>query len=63
MLHDRLSCGSLNAIDSDTWSKNKSMMCAARTATDTDSFATKGKKCLTRALLETEWRVFGNSED
>ena len=37
ILHDGLSSGSLNATDSDAWSKKKVMTHPTRAATDTNS--------------------------
>ena len=63
MIHDALSCGLTSIADADAWSKNKSMTHAKRFHVDTDAFTTSGKTCLTRKLLEIEWRFFGNTED
>ena len=63
MLRDGLSCGQLNAVDTDAWNKNKSMTCAKISDVITDNFTTAGNPCLTRSLLETEQRFFGSSEE
>ena len=60
---DRLSSRSLEEIDVDTWSKNKLLMRPKRIDSDSDDFTVSGKNCLTRALLQTERRLFGNAEE
>ena len=63
LLHDRFSSGSLNGIDVDACSKNKTMTHPKRTATDENSLTIAGKRFLNRALLEKERKFFGSIED
>ena len=58
MLHDGLSCGPMNVIDTDAWSKSKYMTHRKIFHIDTETFIATGKPYLTRALLETEWSFF-----
>ena len=60
IIHDSFSRVSLQIIDGETWSKNKSLMHPSRIDTNTNDFTIIGKTCLTRELLETEPRFFNN---
>ena len=61
--HGSLSSRSLEAIYSETWSKNKSLMRLKIIDFDADDFTISKKPFLTRALLDTECRIFGNAEE
>ena len=50
IIHGGLSIGSLEVIDVETWSKNKSLMHPKRIDSDADDFTIAGKTCLSRAL-------------
>ena len=62
VLHDEFSSGSLNKIDTCSWSKNKTMLHPTRTTVDTHFYTVAGKICLSEELIEAERRVFGNAE-
>ena len=61
-LHVGLSCGSMNVVEADAWSNKKSMIQPKRSDFNPDAFIIIGETFLTRDLLETEWRFFGNTE-
>ena len=61
--YDGLLRGSLEAINVKTWGKNNFLMHPKRIHSDTDDFTIIGKTCLTRMSLETERRIFGNTEE
>ena len=61
--HDGLSSGSLQVIDVVAWSKNKLLTYPKRIESDTEDFIIAGKTYLTRVLLETKRRSFGNAKE
>ena len=63
MLHYGFSSGPLNVIDADDWSKSKTMTHSTRTTTNTNSLTIIDKTHLNRALLETERKILGSTED
>ena len=54
--HEGLSYGSMNVIDAEDWSNNKSIMHPTRPEINTDTYTTVEKTLCNKALLETEWR-------
>lgn len=54
--HEGLSYGSMNVIDAEDWSNNKSIMHPTRPEINTDTYTTVEKTRCNKALLETEWR-------
>ena len=63
IIHDRLSCESMNIIDVDTWSNNKSTAHPKRSDVKVDTFTAIGKIFLTSSLLEIEQRFFDDTEE
>ena len=62
-MHDGLLSGSLEAIDVNTWSKNKFLTFPKRIDSGADDFTIIGKTFFARELFETERRFFGDTED
>ena len=52
MIHDRLSCESMNVACVDDWSNDKSIIHPTRSEINTHTFTTAGKTCLNRLLLK-----------
>ena len=63
ILHDRLSCGSIDVIDAGDWSYKKSTTDPKRSNVNTDTFTTIEKTYLTRSFLEIEKDFFDNIEE
>ena len=62
-MQDGLSSGSLDVTCVVIWSKSKCMMHPKRIDSNVDNFTIIGKLFFTRALLETERRLFGNKKE